>query len=167
MGYIRAGRAELSRRLLNHKNMAKETPMADDGDAAAAPQRRINDASARDHLANERTFLAWVRTGIALVGFGILIAKLRYAAVEDGASAAAMITSDGLIRRSALLGAAFTILGIGCLLLGVFRYATGERAILRGETLTPRPAQLYALTALLVLLGLAVLLYLTDLWHPG
>jgi len=26
-------------------------------------------------MANERTFLAWVRTGIALVGFGFVIAK--------------------------------------------------------------------------------------------
>ena len=32
----------------------------------------------RDHLANERTFLAWVRTAIALLGFGVLIAKLRF-----------------------------------------------------------------------------------------
>ncbi|MCG2888420.1 MAG: DUF202 domain-containing protein [Sulfolobales archaeon] len=32
-------------------------------------------ASPSDHLANERTFLAWVRTGIALIGFGLVIAK--------------------------------------------------------------------------------------------
>ncbi|MCW6035837.1 DUF202 domain-containing protein [Spirulina subsalsa FACHB-351] len=32
----------------------------------------------RDHLANERTYLAWMRTAIALMGFGIVIARLRY-----------------------------------------------------------------------------------------
>lgn len=140
---------------------------ASDGHGAASPRRTGGDATARDHLANERTYLAWVRTGIALVGFGILIAKLRYAAAEEGASAPIMVTDDGIIRRSALLGAGFAVLGIACLILGVFRYAAGERAILRGETLSPRPAQLYALTVLLVLLGLAVLLYLTDLWQPA
>ena len=31
---------------------------------------------ARDHLANERTFLSWVRTALAFVGLGILIAEL-------------------------------------------------------------------------------------------
>ena len=36
-------------------------------------------SSASDHLANERTFLAWFRTAISLLGFGILIAKLRFA----------------------------------------------------------------------------------------
>ncbi|BAY27583.1 hypothetical protein NIES2100_74080 [Calothrix sp. NIES-2100] len=31
----------------------------------------------RDHLANERTYLAWMRSGIALMGFGVLIVRLR------------------------------------------------------------------------------------------
>jgi putative membrane protein len=30
----------------------------------------------RDHAANERTYLAWVRTVLALAGFGILIDRL-------------------------------------------------------------------------------------------
>jgi len=29
-----------------------------------------------DHAANERTFLAWVRTGIAVLAFGFVIEKL-------------------------------------------------------------------------------------------
>lgn len=29
-----------------------------------------------DHSANERTFLAWVRTTIAVVGFGLAVARL-------------------------------------------------------------------------------------------
>lgn len=31
----------------------------------------------REHLANERTYLAWMRSGIALMGFGVLIVRLR------------------------------------------------------------------------------------------
>jgi len=34
---------------------------------------------ARDHLANERTFLAWVRTGVAIVVFGFAIGRLTIA----------------------------------------------------------------------------------------
>ena len=30
-----------------------------------------------DHAANERTFLSWVRTAIAIVGFGLLVAKIN------------------------------------------------------------------------------------------
>jgi putative membrane protein len=36
------------------------------------PQRHSGPA---DHLANERTFLAWIRTSIALMGFGFVIVK--------------------------------------------------------------------------------------------
>lgn len=38
----------------------------------------ISQSRIRDHLANERTYLAWMRTAIALMGFGVVIARLRY-----------------------------------------------------------------------------------------
>jgi len=34
-------------------------------------------STARDHLANERTFLAWIRTALALVGVGIGLLKVE------------------------------------------------------------------------------------------
>ncbi|MFW6370777.1 MAG: YidH family protein [Bacteroidota bacterium] len=34
-----------------------------------------NDTKLREHLANERTFLAWVRTAVALIGLGFVIVK--------------------------------------------------------------------------------------------
>lgn len=38
---------------------------------------RSNEGSlARDHLANERTFLSWVRTALAFIGLGVLVAEL-------------------------------------------------------------------------------------------
>lgn len=37
-----------------------------------------SDSFVRDHLANERTFLAWLRTAMALMGFGVLIARLHW-----------------------------------------------------------------------------------------
>ncbi len=125
---------------------------------------RPNDSRARDHLANERTFLAWVRTGVALVGFGILIAKLRYAGL--GLSGGAPLPAAPVApERSALLGAAFALLDILVIALGAGRYVVGERAIEKNEY-QPRGAQLLALAFLLVLLGVAVLFYLPDLWQP-
>jgi putative membrane protein len=32
----------------------------------------------QQHLANERTFLAWVRTGIAIIGVGFLFSNLHF-----------------------------------------------------------------------------------------
>ncbi len=38
--------------------------------------RNISGSLARDHLANERTFLSWIRTSLAFVGLGILLSEL-------------------------------------------------------------------------------------------
>lgn len=38
-------------------------------------KHRQSAASPNDHLANERTFLAWIRTSIGIIGFGFLVVK--------------------------------------------------------------------------------------------
>src|SRR3984957_17740184 len=45
--------------------------------AARAPRRSVMIGGYSDHAANERTFLAWVRTGIAVVAFGVVIEKFN------------------------------------------------------------------------------------------
>ncbi len=37
----------------------------------------LNPNRVRDHLANERTYLAWMRSAIALTGLGVVIVRLR------------------------------------------------------------------------------------------
>jgi hypothetical protein len=39
--------------------------------------KHLNPNRIRDHLANERTYLSWMRSGIALMGFGVLIVRMR------------------------------------------------------------------------------------------
>lgn len=39
------------------------------------PKQLARPAGPNDYLANERTFLAWMRTAIALMGFGFVIVK--------------------------------------------------------------------------------------------
>ncbi|MDF1597381.1 MAG: DUF202 domain-containing protein [Acidimicrobiia bacterium] len=40
------------------------------------PIRPNRGSRARDHLANERTYLAWVRTALGIIGLGVLVGKL-------------------------------------------------------------------------------------------
>src|SRR4028119_2422620 len=40
--------------------------------------RHSNPNRTRDHLANERTYLSWIRTAVALLGFGVVVVRLRY-----------------------------------------------------------------------------------------
>ncbi|WP_420839113.1 YidH family protein [Argonema antarcticum] len=39
--------------------------------------KRTDESRVREHLANERTYLAWMRSAIALLGFGVVIVRLR------------------------------------------------------------------------------------------
>ena len=51
--------------------------VSDDADVRAAEKPRLTidaDSRARTHLANERTFLAWLRTGLSLVAVGLAVA---------------------------------------------------------------------------------------------
>ena len=47
-----------------------------DSPTTDAPPRSVGeDKKATEHLANERTFLAWVRTSIAVISLGFVVAK--------------------------------------------------------------------------------------------
>ncbi|MDQ2798405.1 MAG: DUF202 domain-containing protein [Armatimonadota bacterium] len=113
----------------------------------------------RDHLANERTFLAWVRTSIALMGFGVVIAKLRFLAL-DGMAAQALSPHNG--ERSTWLGVAFAFVGLLTLLFAAVHYQQTRRQIDSGGYQSAHRS-IIAFAALLFLLGLASLAYLLSL----
>jgi putative membrane protein len=52
-----------------------------------------------DHAANERTFLAWVRTAIAVMAFGFLVAKFDLF-LKIGSHSAWAACDDGYVNRS-------------------------------------------------------------------
>jgi putative membrane protein len=114
----------------------------------------------RLHQANERTMLAWIRTGIALMAFGFAIARfgvfLRQVASLGRAASADLQHGVG----SAWVGAVLVALGMLANLLATIRYAQIRRAIERGDVGAPHAAMVYAfgLTATLVGLVMTVLL---------
>ncbi len=78
----------------------------------------------REHLANERTLLSWVRTGVGLISLGIVVERAG-AFVSAGVGSA-----DEL---SGLLGAALALLGCLALVLGTAQFVRNRRRISRGE----------------------------------
>ena len=101
------------------------------------PERRI-DAFRRTHLANERTYLAWLRSGLTAVAVGLGVAKF----LPDLADA-------GTTWPYVALGAGF------CLLVGIQRMRQVTKALERGAfgPLDERAAVLLGL--LTIVLGLA------------
>jgi putative membrane protein len=112
-----------------------------------------------DHLANERTFLAWVRTSIALMGFGVVIARLRFLVIE---LAGRVPASTHMTNRSTWLGLAFAGVGLITLVFATFSYNRTRHAIDAG-TYEPLGNSLLAMSIVIFLLGLFAIAYLVTL----
>lgn len=91
-----------------------------------------------DHAANERTFLAWMRTGLAVIAFGFVIEKFNVM-VEAIANTASPVAAQKLLieRLAAPLGRydgiALILVGMGLILIAGIRYARTTRLIDREE----------------------------------
>jgi putative membrane protein len=115
-----------------------------------------NTNRARDHLANERTFLAWVRTGVAIVVFGFAIGRFAIAMRQLTEFQGHASRTTGLsvwMGTSAMLG------GVVMLVVGLLRYRR-TRAQLEREAFEPAGFVLDLVTILTVLFGLALAGYL-------
>lgn len=88
----------------------------------------------RDHAANERTYLAWIRTAIALMGFGFVVEKfnlfLRYLsrAVPGAAPPRTMHFAEGA-------GIFMITIGLGIVVLATWSYLRNLRRIDAPESL--------------------------------
>jgi len=106
------------------------------------------ESTARDHLANERTFLAWVRTALGLVGLGVLLERL-------GAG------SDQRIAVAA--GVGFISFGGATLIYSVNRYLRVARHLKDGRfPVAIRGPVVIAVGALLVAAGALVYVLLVP-----
>ena len=106
----------------------------------------LNPNRARDHLANERTFLAWMRTSLALLGFGAVLVRLRFLLPAD---------LQGHSHGSQL-GLAFGIVGLLLVPLSTAQFLRRRGAIER-DTFDSGIVTPLIFSAAVFLLGIAVL----------
>jgi putative membrane protein len=121
-----------------------------------------------DHAANERTFLAWVRTAIAVMAFGFVIERfdlfLQVAAPQLALRQAA--PHGQMVANMA--GLAFIAIGVVTIVIAGLRFRKTAKDI-ECEDAVPSPGERFdlALAVLLVLLGLALFLYLSRAVLPA
>jgi len=115
-----------------------------------------NPNRARDHLANERTFLAWVRTGAAIIVFGFAIGRFSIAIRQLTALQGHGVRTAGI---SVWMGSGTIVAGLLLVIAGLLRYRK-TRARLDAGTFEPAGFGLDLLTILTVLIGLALAGYL-------
>lgn len=127
---------------------------------STSSQRSAEETSrrVRDHLANLRTFMAWIRTSLALIGLGFVVARMglflrQFTSESIGAKA----------DRHLGPGGEFTIIGIVWLIFGTalaawsgWQYQWTRQAI-EEHRFEPTWRSAWVLTALVVAGGLVVI----------
>lgn len=113
---------------------------------------------ASEYLANERTFLAWIRTSIAVISLGFVVAKFGVWLRELSSRLAPQtpIPSTGL---SLPIGVTMMAMGGALAILAAWHYHLVNRAIERGEVQANR-GLIIAVTVGVALLALMMIVYL-------
>jgi inner membrane protein YidH len=111
---------------------------------------------ARDHLANERTFLAWVRTGVAIVVFGFAIGRFSIAIRQLMQLQGRTPQTPGL---SVWLGTLSIVAGVALTFAGLLRYRKTREQIDTG-TFQPSVFLIDMVMLVVAVLGLAMAGYL-------
>lgn len=127
-----------------------------EGDAATMIQRYS------DHAANERTFLAWIRTAIAVMAFGFLVERFDLFLQIAGQTLAHRTLSPTGQLVGNIAGLILIALGAATIVLAIVRFRRTAVEIDSAETL-PGSGQRFDVTlaGLLTLLGCALFVYLT------
>ena len=112
-------------------------------------------------LAAERTLLAWIRTGLALMGFGFVVARFGLFLRE-----LTRVPENPLVAGSGSLGFGVGLVGVGVGVLAVagWRFQRYTSALRAGEDVDP-PGQGFGVIVcgVLVLLGSAMAVYLLSI----
>src|ERR1700757_2917202 len=109
-----------------------------------------------DHAANERTFLAWVRTAIAVMAFGFLVERFDlFVRLASHNAPGADVPRNGVANTIGLL---FVLMGMATMVIAAVRFFKTAKEI-DAEEVVPGPGVRFdlALAALLVLLGCSLI----------
>jgi putative membrane protein len=115
----------------------------------------VNPNATRDHLANERTFLAWVRSCIAIIALGFVVARFGLLIRELGPNAPRR-TLTGL---STGFGVALVVCGAVLTILATLHYRATSVAIDQ-DVYHPSPRLILLLAGWLVGVGALLAVYL-------
>ncbi|CEG76741.1 hypothetical protein RMATCC62417_11598 [Rhizopus microsporus] len=112
-------------------------------------------ATARDHLANERTFLAWLRTSLSLITVGVAITQLYHLSPES--------MTNRYTKAGKSVGATFVVFSIVFLYFANARYFHTQIALTKGQFPASRGAVIFGSTCILAVLIAMFVIILLDL----
>lgn len=121
----------------------------------------------KDHLANERTFLAWMRTSIGIMAFGFVVEKFALFMKQI----ALLLVSHGIEESQNLFSKepssspifGISLVGVGAL-IALFSFVSYKKTERQIENSTYRYSSTLAtiVTVLVVVIGIFLVLYLVT-----
>ncbi|HUD98639.1 MAG TPA: DUF202 domain-containing protein [Bryobacteraceae bacterium] len=125
----------------------------------SVPTRAAPATDPRVYLAAERTFLAWIRTGLSLMGFGFVVARFGLFLREMEFSTHPLSLHSA--RFTLWVGTALILIGVVVNLFSALQHIRFVRAVKLGTEVVDRPVTLAVVIALiLAVTGVAMTIYL-------
>ncbi|MFT8322463.1 MAG: DUF202 domain-containing protein [Bacillus sp. (in: firmicutes)] len=119
-------------------------------------EKETNDSKyIQQHLANERTYLAWIRTSIAIIGVGFLITNLHFSTQQTKREVANVLAET--------IGLTSIIIGIVIILLSTYSYFQKGKAINMQTFQFPRHL-IIILSILVVIIFIVFAVYYLFVW---
>jgi putative membrane protein len=123
------------------------------------PQNEKNETTSKkvsDHLANERTFLAWIRTGLATITFGFVVERFNLLLRELGLKSGQQASTT---HYSAIIGVMLTIFGVLIMVVALLSFIRTRKAI-DDEQFHPPVVFAIVLTSMACIIGIVLATYL-------
>jgi putative membrane protein len=118
---------------------------------------------AQQYLANQRTFLSWVRTSVALIGLGFAIERfsifLQQFRLIAGSDAIGNTSSATAYEYSALVGIGMIFVGTSLIVYALKNYLDTNKTIATGRYM-PKNAIIYTASITIIGIGLIMLIFL-------
>lgn len=126
------------------------------------PPKNTDPNRQRDHQANERTFLAWLRTSLALIAFGFAIARFGLFTRQIQSSLAHQFPAIHPLFNSENFGVGLVSAGILTMLLATWHFNQVFQQIER-QDYRPKRFLMWFMTGLVLTLGAFSIPLI--LWH--
>ena len=110
-----------------------------------------------DHAANERTFLAWIRTGLAVIAFGFFLAKLNVFVDATGGGSLPHPFAGAFVEIAArYAGLAMVVTGIAIIGRSSAGFERTRRAIDRDEVIQMPRSHMESLLSVALAIAVAI-----------
>lgn len=111
-----------------------------------------------DHLANERTFLAWMRTSIGIMGFGFIVVKFSMFIKHITLLIEGSITLSE-VSNSGIIGVLLVLVGVLTAVMALINYKRIKKQLESGDYTSSNPLTTF-LTVGMVVISLILIWFL-------